>query len=121
MGRTQPLVHPRMLASQAAFFPERVTIQKGTPSRNSVGQPVTVWDTAPGVPPQIPAVIESLAGREVRTPDEVGIYQIGLNGYYPAIDEAYRAVDSAGTAYDILSVDHDGKHTATVLEARTVT
>lgn len=124
MPRLQPFVHPHMPASQAAFFPERVTIQAPTETRNSVGQPVTVWNPAPGIPRDIPAAIESPSGREVRTQDEtyvIGMYQILLGGYFPAIDEKMRAVDSAGTAYDILAVTHDGKHSATQLDARTVT
>lgn len=123
MPRITPMVHPRMLESHAARFPERVTIQQGTAGRDAFGQPTTTWAAAPGIPTAIPAVIEPLSGVEIRGTDltyAIGTFKIALNGAYPTIAASQRLVDSTGQAYDILDPSVDGRGVETQVVARIV-
>ena len=116
---TQAFVHPRMLEGLAAFYPSLCTIQSGTLTQDSVGQPVATWAY---VLQAIPCRISPAGGREMKLPNQtygVGSHTINLRGYYPTIIVAMRALVD-GVAYDILAVESDGNQYTTRLQVQVV-
>ncbi len=89
------IVHPYLPGEFAPFFTESVTVQRATENEGDYGEVVPEWADLPGCA-DIPANVEPVfAPSEVRgTPRAVvvGLYQIALLGYYPAIREKDRLI-----------------------------
>ena len=122
------LTHPRMAQRMgAAMFPSSCTVQVATVTRSAAGAEVKSWADLAGhvaipcnlapTPRTVHPVAEQL--RRNQTP-VITEWDMALQGYYPAITAAHRAV-VGGTVYDLESVTHDSQHRFTVLTARVVT
>ena len=120
MPSIQPIMHQRVLAALARFYPSTCTIQQATFTADTVGQPQPAWALFLA---DIPCRISPAGGREVKAPDQtydVASHTINLAGYYPMITVVMRAVISA-VVYDILSIEYDGNHFTTRMQVQIVT
>ena len=113
------LLDPSLIQGLGFLFNKRLTVQANTPTRDDAGQPIEGWaDLADHV--DIPAVVSPVpAGKspEMRRPDGtivVAPFKALLQGHFPAIREAMRAV-VAGQAYNITLVQHDSQDLTTTL------
>ncbi len=115
------LIHPGLLAELGDFFPDTCTIQTLSEEPDSSGELQPVWtDFADHV--DIPCSVSPAGGDEVRTDVQtyaVATHAISLQGHYPAITAAMRAIID-GEAYDILLPEHSGYGLNTVLKCRVV-
>jgi hypothetical protein len=117
------IVHPRLLASLGAFYPSLCTIQEpGPKTRDEYGQSQPSWPNLAGHVDIRCRISPDGKGREVKAPDQtyaITSHRIALQGHYPAITPAMRAVSGA-TTYDILAVESDGSGAATTLVCQVV-
>lgn len=121
-------MHPRLLeglVEDRVFFPYTATLEQNLGGRLPSGAPTYDWQTVPGYS-AIPCTKESPMryGHETRTPDmiiELDIFEIGLAGFYPDIQEAWRIRLNTGDIYDIVASQVDGLGIWTVLQCRRVT
>ena len=115
------MIHPSMLvAMPGGVYPSLCTIQigGGTPDAYGHVEPVT-WSDLAGYA-DIPCRIAPRSASEHRRAEQVyaeATHTVGLQGYYPAIRAAMRAV-ADGIVYDIEGVEHDGNRATTRLYAR---
>lgn len=108
------IVHPRMLAKLANFYPSKLTIQTSTETRSASGAVTITWADVVNMrnlPCSIaPIIRESPFGQNERRQEGVtyveGTHQLAIRGHYPQIDTTMRAVVD-GQPYDIRAVEHD--------------
>jgi len=116
---TTPLVHPDMLTSLAAFYPQTCTFTlNAAGSVNAHGRP----NGAPGnvaglvnLPCSLNQPARSSQPQEVRTPDMTVVtepHRLALAGYYPTVTDEMQCVIGA-VVYNVLSVIHDAQHAST--------
>ena len=120
MPSIQPIMHERLLTALYRYYPSTCTIQEATYTVDTVGEPQPAWAD---FLTDLPCRISPAGGREMKLPDqtyEVASHTINLGGYYPTITVVMRAVID-GATYDILSIEYDGNHFTTRLQAQVVT
>jgi head-tail adaptor len=106
----RPLVHRKLLANLRDFFPQTVTIQVETTSRDSVGGVISAWANLAGHV-GIPAAIYGIGGSEVYQADRTVVtdrFRLVLGGHYPAIVPGLRAI-AGSRSFNIRDVDHDSQ------------
>ena len=119
----RPLVDSRLLDRLApSFFPSRVTIEVNTPTRSASGAEVPGWAPLAGHV-DIPAAVAPAGGNERRsslmtTAETTHIAM--LNGRFPTIIAAHRAVVDGATTYDITVVEQASQGVVTRLGLRTI-
>lgn len=109
MSGLRAIVSPRLVASLsgAGHFPQTVTIERATVTRDDYGQPTSTWATLAGHA-AIDAQIAPAGGTEIAS--ATGVYTdasatITLAGEYPSIRRADRVTDDSGRSWDILAID----------------
>lgn len=122
----QPLIDPRMLGQLGVLFNSTVTIQVQSTAKDAVGQPVQAWTNLANhvaLPCAAWNPTGKAGGLEQRLPDGTFLFQFSvvlLQGYYPAITEAMRAVVNGGTPLDIMKASSDSQSTYTELTCQLV-
>lgn len=97
----------------AGHYPQTVTVERATRTRDAYGEPVISWTAIAGMT-DLAAAIAPASDSEVAT--ATGVYSdatdtILLPAAYPTITAGDRVTDASGRAWDILAVDigpHDG-------------
>lgn len=115
-------MHPRLLASLAAFYPDTCTIQSGTATRDATGEKGYSWANVLGHV-SIPCARGTPGGAEAETSEQgylLRTYRIALQGHYPTITEAMRVVYDDATVYDIERVRVDQMSETTYLDVEIV-
>ena len=121
------LAHPHLVHHLVDFFPQRVTIQEPTITRNSTEEEVKTWANKAGLV-DLPCAVASAgmataAGaretRAVMMSFAVRLFKILIGGYHTAILPTMRAVID-GVNYDILGVEHDTQAVMTRLNVERV-
>lgn len=104
-----PAVVDTGLLSLTVTFQERLSV-------GSSGAPSGSWtDVTDLADIACMAAPRSDGGQENRMPGEVqsrNLKHVLLDGYYPAVEERYRAVID-GVAHNVVSVEHDSQHQMT--------
>lgn len=129
MPLAMPTAHPGLLRSIRRHYPQRVTIQRRTTTRDEWGSEVESWTDLPGhisIPARVvsngPGTGAGGWSGEVYAPN--GTYDVdgrtmSLLGHFPTVTEMDRAVWDGGT-YDIQAVESDAESVATRLRTRKV-
>ena len=117
------IVNPRMLERLTPhFYRQRCTIEKGTSTRNSSGEPILTWSTLSDHA-AIPCHLAPVRGRETPGANLTvaeATHTALLNGLYPDVTIQHRAkVDQV--AYNIVAVEKDSQGAMTRLQLRIVT
>lgn len=99
------MMHPKMLARLTALFPQACTIQRAQETVNADGEVQKAWTNFAGHI-DIPCSVapDRIQGGEIQASNRTyaeGVFIIALQGYYPGITAAMRAV-VGGTPYDIV-------------------
>lgn len=118
------LLHQRMLDHlRTRAYPSLCTIQINMPVRDGYGQPIEVWANLANHESLPCAVVPvARASEESKMPAtilEIATHIVYLNGHYPTITPATRAVVSS-VNYDILLAELDSQSRSTKLTVRTV-
>lgn len=108
------LIDPRMLGRLADFYPDAVTIQANSPTRDADGQPIPSWSAVAGLadlPCAVGPVVETSIDRaESRRPAftvSTRNRRISIAGAYPTITTAHRALVNGSDAYTIVGAEVD--------------
>jgi hypothetical protein len=122
--RELTLVHPRLLETLGAYFPQTGTVQARAEGEDAAGQPNGAFADVAGLG-DLPCRVmpSSLRGQEVKGRDQtyaITTHTILLQGYYAGIAPTMRFVVGV-QAYDILLVEADAHSSLTQLQARIVT
>lgn len=121
------LVHPDMLTSLAAFYPQTCTFTLGVAGVNAHGVPNGAPGNVAGLVSLSCSVNQparSSAPQEVRRPDLTVVTdtrRIALLGHYPEVTVKMQCVVSDGATYNVLSVHHDAQDVSTWITAEKVT
>lgn len=106
------IVHPSLLASIAAMFPETVTVQAATDGQGTYGEATTTYGNVTGLT-NLKAAVAPVLGVDERTGNPrtttIGDYEVGLQGYYPAITTKHR-LTLWSRPFGIIAV-HQSPHT----------
>lgn len=124
MSGLRAIISPRLIGSldSTGHFPDTVTIQVVTETKNEYQEPVQSWANALGMV-DLAANVAPTSTREVRTPNAVyaeATHTIMLAGAWETITTRQRAVDDRGRVFDILGVETDTFATTTRLMCRMV-
>jgi len=121
----QEIIHYGMLDNLWRFFPRKVTIKQFTPgTQDAYGEKtVGTWKVVSGLE-DLACQISPADGGEERRADMTPViytHRIVIAGYYPEIQENYKAVMDDGVVFDIVKVEHDSQQKTTPIMARLVT
>ena len=118
--------HPQMIHHLVDFFPQRVTIQEATITRNSTEEEVKTWANKAGLidlPCTVASAFKRATGareaRAVMMSFVVKLFRVLIRGYHTTIVSTMRAVID-GVNYDILGVEHDTQAVMTRLNVERV-
>lgn len=126
MPNRPALAHPRMLSSlRAQFYPSTLAIEAGDGAQDpNSGEVVNGWAVVSGmeaIPAVVaPSTVQSVTATEFRGNFETvvtEIWQISLNGRWPAITPEMRAHMDDGRIFNILGVEEDSHLQITRLKA----
>jgi hypothetical protein len=122
--RQGEIVHYGMLENLYRFFPRKVTIKQLVPaSQNGYGEPVTgSWTDFEGLV-ELPCQIAPAEGEKQKKADMSPViytHRIVIAGYYPEIQENYRAVLDDDTEFEIVKKENDSQQKTTPLKVRLV-
>jgi len=122
--RQGEIIHYGMLENLYRFFPRKVTIKHLVPaSQNSYGEPVTgTWTNVEGLA-NLPCQIAPAEGEKQKKADMSPViytHRIVIAGYYPEIQENYKAVMDDDVEFEIVKVEHDSQQKSTPLKVRLV-
>jgi hypothetical protein len=112
------IVHPDMLTSLAAFYPQTCTFTLRAAGVDAHGRPSGAPGNVAGLvslPCSVNQPARSSAAQEVRRPDmtyAIDTQRVALAGYYPLITKKMGCV-IGGVSYNVLSVSHDAQHVST--------
>lgn len=107
------LIHPQMLTSLAAFYPQRCTFTLRAPGVDAAGVPNGAQGDVAGlisIPCSVNApptgIAQERAGADAtRT---VELHMVALRGHYPAVTTKMECVVE-GVSFNVISVDHDAQ------------
>ncbi len=119
------IIHYGMLTTLWRFFPRKVTIQQFTPgTQDGYGEKtVGTWTTIVGLE-DLPCQVSPADGGEERKGNMTPViytHRIVISGFYPEIQENYRAVVDSAVNFDIVKIEHDSLQKTTPIMARIVT
>jgi hypothetical protein len=122
-----PLIHPSLMASLRNCFPSSCDIQAATSSRDSFGGDSQTWANVSGLTSLASMIVPASLGRperqeqrQVNMTVKTVTHIISLQGSYPSITTALRAVVSS-INYNILSAEQDSQGVTTRLLVELVT
>lgn len=124
--RAQTITAPALLSALSGLFDKTCTIkEKGTETADAVGQLIPAWPTLTGHSAIACRFAPAATSRRSREPNEqmtvsTATDVVMLQGYYPLITTAMRAVVGAVT-YQVVKVTHDSEELCTELDVEVVT
>ena len=117
----ETIIHPLLMRELQRFYPSRCNIGNLIVTQDAANQPINVWEDNPDLI-DIPCYVQPESGSETRMRSqivEINQYLIGLDGFFPTIQQTDQAnVDLV--IYNILRVAHDDHQTATYLTCERV-